>query len=561
MESSLPSWSSARTSSRTASSLRGSCSATRSCRCATAQARLAVLHDYAEREELGDLLADLNATFNDDRLELARAGEELSADLSGEPDPVARNEEEKAISLRTLSSALSAAAAASEQAYLRMRESWFERVLGADRDDEPRSYHMAYVRRLSPLESTYTKERATDICLATLKELGFDLAGDPNIKPDLDDRPQKAPRACVIASDPPTVVHLITRAQGGLHDYQAFLHEAGHALHYAGCDPSLPYTFRRLSRDHALTEIYSYIVEAISREPGWHALHFGLSDEEATRNAEATTFLEALLYRRYTAKLDFELDFWSRFHEDGGTSEGYAEKLTAATGVRYRSDGFISDMDAGFYSADYLRAWIRSSQLRAKLVEENGEDWWRSADDGRPAAGAVLRGHEAFQRGDRRAARLRSARHRTASARAGRGVGNRPRGGEVRRHAGEEPARGHAGRRQGRPGAGQGAPRGDPWREPEPRPEAAPDPPLQAEVEPQPEPDVVPEPDSEPEPEPAPRADVLPEPEPEPAAEPEPVVTPEPELAAPPEPEPVAPPEAEPDPPRPGLFARLFGRR
>ncbi len=288
----------------------------------TAQARLAVLHDYADREELGELLADLNATFNEDRLELARAGEELSADLSGEPDPVARNEEEKAISLRTLSSALSEAAAASEQAYLRMRESWFERVLGPDRDDEPRSYHMAYVRRLSPLESTYTKERATDICLATLKELGFDLAGDPNIKPDLDDRPQKAPRACVIASDPPTVVHLITRAQGGLHDYQAFLHEAGHALHYAGCDPSLPYTFRRLSRDHALTEIYSYIVEAISREPGWHALHFGLSDEEATRNAEATTFLEALLYRRYTAKLDFELDFWSRFHEDGGTPEG-----------------------------------------------------------------------------------------------------------------------------------------------------------------------------------------------------------------------------------------------
>jgi hypothetical protein len=348
----------------------------------TAQARLAVLHDYADREELGERLADLNATFNDDRLELARAGEELSADLSGEPDPVARNEEEKAISLRTLSSALSEAAGASEQAYLRMRESWFERVLGSDRDDEPRSYHMAYVRRLSSLESTYTKERATDVCLATLKELGFDLAGDPNIKPDLDDRPQKAPRACVIASDPPTVVHLITRAQGGLHDYQAFLHEAGHALHYAGCDPSLPYTFRRLSRDHALTEIYSYIVEAISREPGWHALHFGLSDEEATQNAEATTFLEALLYRRYTAKLDFELEFWSRFHEDGGTSEGYAERLTAATGVRYRSDGFISDMDAGFYSADYLRAWIRSSQLRTKLVEENGEDWWRSAETG-----------------------------------------------------------------------------------------------------------------------------------------------------------------------------------
>jgi hypothetical protein len=348
----------------------------------TAQAKLAVLHAYVDREELGELFADLNATFNDDRLELARAGEELAADLSGEPDPIARNEEEKAISLRTLAAALDEAAPASEQSYLRMRETWFERVLGPDRDDLPRSYHMAYVRRLSPLESTYTKERATDVCLDTLNALGFDLAADPNIKPDLEDRPQKAPRACVIASDPPTVVHLITRAQGGLHDYQAFLHEAGHALHYAGCDPSLPYTFRRLSRDHALTEIYSYIVEAISREPGWHALHFGLSDEEAVRNAEATTFLESLLYHRYAAKLAFELEFWGRFHEDGGTPDGYAEKLTAATGVRYRSDGFISDMDAGFYSADYLRAWVRSSQLRARLVEEVGEDWWRSPETG-----------------------------------------------------------------------------------------------------------------------------------------------------------------------------------
>ena len=352
-----------------------------------AQARLAVLHAYAEREELGGLQADLNATFNDERLELLRTGEELSAELSGEPDPVARNEEEKGISLRELAVTLDQASAVAEQAYLRLRETWFERVLGPERDDQPRSYHMAYVRRLSPLESTYPKDRATDVCLDTLAALGFDLAGDPNIRPDLDDRPQKAPRACVIASDPPTVVHLITRAQGGLHDYQAFLHEAGHALHYAGCDPTLPYTFRRLSRDHALTEIYSYIVEAISREPGWHALHFGLSDEEAARSAEATTFLEALLYRRYAAKLGFELEFWGRLGSDGGTADGYAERLTAATGVRYRPDGYLSDMDAGFYSADYLRAWIRSAQLRAKLVADVGKDWWRS-----PETGELLRG-------------------------------------------------------------------------------------------------------------------------------------------------------------------------
>jgi oligoendopeptidase F len=239
------------------------------------------------------------------------------------------------------------------------------------------------LRRLSPLEATYTKERATEVCLQTLRQLGFDLDQEPNIKLDLDDRPQKSPRACVIAADPPKIVHLITRAQGGLHDYQAFLHEAGHALHYGNCDPELPYTFRNLSRDHALTEIYSYIFEAISREPAWHAEYFDLSEEQAEEHAEATIFLEALLFRRYTAKLHFELEFWGSFGD--GSSAGpdeYHRLLTSATGISYRSDAYLADMDAGFYSADYLRAWIRSAQLRQWLTREVGADWWRDAKTG-----------------------------------------------------------------------------------------------------------------------------------------------------------------------------------
>ena len=349
----------------------------------TAQATLAVLPVYAERDELGELANAVSSEFNDDRLELLAAGEALEAELSGEPDAIARNAEEKGISLTELERALDATARASADAYGRLRERWFERLLGPDREDVPTSNHTSYLRRLSPLEETYTRERAVEVCVQTLSALGLDLEEMPGIRLDLDDRPQKSPRACVIASDPPHVVHLITRAQGGLHDYQAFLHEAGHALHYAGVDPGLPYTFRKLSRDHALTEIYSYIVEAISREPAWHAEHFGLTEEQAAGNAEATVFLEALLFRRYTAKLQFELEFWGRYREDGGTPQGYSERLTAATGIRYPSSNYLSDMDSGFYSADYLRAWIRSAQLRQHLLDEVGDDWWRNPETGR----------------------------------------------------------------------------------------------------------------------------------------------------------------------------------
>ena len=353
----------------------------------SAQARLAVEPGYADRDALGAAVLEVSSSFNDERRGLLAARHALEADVTGTVDPVARSESEKGVRLRPILDAVDGARVEGSPAFTPLRERWLDRLLGPEREATPASAHMAWIRRLSPLEATYTKERGVSVCLATLTALGFDLEAERGIRADLEDTPQKSPRACVIATDPPRVVHLITRAQGGLHDYEAFLHEAGHALHYAGCDPALPLSFRRLARDHALTEIYSFLLDSISGEPGWHAEHFGLSDEDARTNAEAARFSNTLLFRRYSAKLGYEIDFWSRFPTDGGTPAGYEERLTAATGIRYPAANHLADMDAGFYSADYLRAWIRAAQLRAHLRRDVGADWWR-----RPATGELLRG-------------------------------------------------------------------------------------------------------------------------------------------------------------------------
>ncbi|HXG75229.1 MAG TPA: hypothetical protein VNJ53_01530 [Gaiellaceae bacterium] len=353
----------------------------------TAFARLGTLATYAEREELGPPTLDVSATLNDRRLELARAGEELKAALSGEDDPVRRSETEKGVSLGELASALEEVAATTADVYEERRERWLNRLLGPERAPRPPQYHTAFVFRLTPLAATYSKERATEVCVATLAALGCDVTADPNIRTDLEDRPQKSPRPVVIAPDPPAVVHLVTRPLGGLQDYQDFLHEAGHALHFAGCEPGLPYAFRALARDNALTETYAYLLQSIVREPGWHEERFGLDRAQAAENAELAQFLDSFMFRRYLAKLRFELDFWSRFRSDGGTPDGYAERLTELTGFVYRADRYLADMDAGFYSADYLRAWIRSAQLRAHLRASVGDDWWR-----RRETGELLRG-------------------------------------------------------------------------------------------------------------------------------------------------------------------------
>jgi hypothetical protein len=348
----------------------------------TAQARLATEPDYRRRDALGAGVLEVSAGFNDERRSLLAARDELESTVTGIDDPVARNEAEKRVSLRPIADAVDTARVEGTEAFNPSRERWLDRLLGPERDDVPGSAHMAWIRRLSPLEATYTKDRSVEVCLSTLRAMGFDLESEKGIRPDLEDRPQKAPRACVIPTDPPRLVHLITRAQGGLHDYEAFLHEAGHALHYAGCDSGLPLSFRRLARDHALTEIYSFLLDSICREPGWHAEHFGLDDTQARENADAAAFSNTILFRRYSAKLGFELEFWGRFRADGGTPDGYEERLTAATGVRYRAANHLADMDAGFYSADYLRAWIRAAQLRAYLRREVGREWWRLTGTG-----------------------------------------------------------------------------------------------------------------------------------------------------------------------------------
>jgi hypothetical protein len=125
-----------------------------------AQAKLAVLTGYADRDELGSLANAVSATFNDDRRELLAAGEALEAELSGEPDPIARNADEKGISLQELERVLDAASKASADAYDSLRDRWFEKLLGPEREELPTSNHTSYLRRVSPLDQTYTKELA-----------------------------------------------------------------------------------------------------------------------------------------------------------------------------------------------------------------------------------------------------------------------------------------------------------------------------------------------------------------------------------------------------------------
>jgi hypothetical protein len=58
------------------------------------------------------------------------------------------------------------------------------------------------------------------------------------------------------------------------------------------------------------------------------------------------------------------------------------ELLTSATGFRYAAEDALLDLDDGFYSARYLRAWQLEATLRARLIDRFDEDWFRNHRSG-----------------------------------------------------------------------------------------------------------------------------------------------------------------------------------
>lgn len=339
-------------------------------------ARVSADPHFDVRERIYDLICDGDAQFAERDVDLAARSQQLRSDVYGMPGgEVQIAEARMGIDLTRFNEQVQDVAQRTADRYSEQADRWFPELVERDGATNPSRAHAAYIRSQHAWDHVYTRERMVEVCERTVAELGFPLADIPTILPDLEDRPDKDPRACVIPVEVPQQVHLVVRPTGGITDYQAFLHEAGHALHFGLTDDQLPFEHRFVSPDNALTEIYSYVVERITHEPLWHQRHFGLSREDAETVVAQSAFVDASLFRRYAAKLEYELGFW-RAPKDPDQPERYRALLERATRMTYSSKQYASDMDPGLYVADYLRAWRTSAQVIEWLRREFGEEWF-----------------------------------------------------------------------------------------------------------------------------------------------------------------------------------------
>ena len=234
-------------------------------------------------------------------------------------------------------------------------------------------------------DALFPAERMVPAAREFCASMGLDLEAGGKVRLDIEARPRKSPRAFCSAVRVPGEVYLVISPRGGHDDYRAFLHELGHALHYAGVDPGAPLEAKRLG-DNSVTEAFAMLFDHLLLNPSWLAGHLGGSGADYAGFLRAHALFELFMLRRYAAKIGYELGL-----HDGASLEGeparYARALGEATLAATPGESYLDDVDPFFYCASYLRAWMLQAQLAERLRERFGAEWWRSRESGEFLAG------------------------------------------------------------------------------------------------------------------------------------------------------------------------------
>jgi len=259
--------------------------------------------------------------------------------------------------------------------------------VGVDRAERPDALFLLH---LTHFDDRFPAGQMLRVYRETMAGLGIRTELQHNIDIDNEPRPRKNPRAFCMPIFIPGDIKLVIRPAGGQADYQAFLHESGHAQQYGWASAELPPEFR-YTGDYALTETYAFLFNHLISDRDWLAVFLGLKD-----NADfvrSVMLARLVTVRRYVAKLIYETEL--HLDEDlERSSQLYARLQTNATDFKTEPGEFLFDLDDSFYSASYLRAWAFEVSLRDYLKTRFGARWWASR-----RAGDFLK--EIWETGDR----------------------------------------------------------------------------------------------------------------------------------------------------------------
>ncbi|MFL5609028.1 MAG: hypothetical protein ACJ8AD_21405, partial [Gemmatimonadaceae bacterium] len=167
-----------------------------------------------------------------------------------------------------------------------------------------------------------------------VKEMGIDPDAAGRVRFDTGEREGKRSRAFCAPVRVPEEVYLVLRPHGGQTDWNTFLHELGHALHFAYMRPDHPMEFRWMG-DNSVTEAYAMLFDHLMQDAGWLQRYTRLDKKSLPSFLRNAGFEELHFLRRYAAKLIYETQLYGGDQGFDAMPDLYVELLTSATSFKY----------------------------------------------------------------------------------------------------------------------------------------------------------------------------------------------------------------------------------
>jgi hypothetical protein len=294
----------------------------------------------------------------------------------------------KALDLDRLEQQTELFSAQTDTVYAPLLDPELQRSLGISfgqlrRADIPRFF------RAPDQDARFPAERLVPSLIETLRGLGIEASQQRGVTLDIERRAGKSPRAFCAPVRVPGEIYLVLAPVGGRDDYGALFHESGHTEHYAHVDPSLPFEFRYLG-DNGITEAFAFLLQHLVENPHWLQRRLQIEDpSEIVSHARA----QRLIYlRRYAAKLTYESELHGSHRPLDELPYRYAQLLGDALQIDWPPQTYLADVDPGFYSACYLRAWALEAHLRQHLEQRFGTLWFEQPDAGKMLKGLWSQG-------------------------------------------------------------------------------------------------------------------------------------------------------------------------
>jgi hypothetical protein len=248
---------------------------------------------------------------------------------------------------------------------------------------ELKRHDLQYMTRGQEFDKYFPKSRMMEKMSGFVSKMGIDITANNKINFDIESRENKSPRAFCSPVRIPHEVYLVLSPRGGKDDYTTFLHELGHALHFANINTETGFEYKWFG-DNSVTEGYAMNLDHLTLNPLWMKHVLDVDFEKNKDYFIQRNFDELMVLRRYAGKIDYEIKLAEADTPDD-MDEVYAGTLTDVSKIQYSKETYLQDIDGYFYTARYIRAWMFQENLNEVLKQKFNEDWFIN-----PAAGKFL---------------------------------------------------------------------------------------------------------------------------------------------------------------------------